>query len=91
MRNSFLLAIALALAAQGAFAQQNRPFGSSAPGRGAEDGRSQRGDPQREPPRRDNLERRQDPGQHEQRMSPDERRELRRQIRDHGRDNYRER
>ena len=91
MRNSFLLAIALALAAQSAFAQPQRPFGSGAPGRGAEDARGQRVDPQRDPQRRENPDRRLDPGPPEQRMSPDERRELRRQIRDHGRDNYRER
>ncbi len=92
MKRFLILVGSIALAAtQLAWAQPARPPGpGGAVGRGQEERRGPRDDF-----RREQVERRQERGSNEQpggrQMSPDERRELRQQIRDHGRTIYRER
>lgn len=92
MKRCLLLVGGIVLAAsQAAWAQPSRPPGpGGAVGRGQEERRGPREDL-----RREQWEHRQERGSSEQpggrQMSPDERRELRQQIRDHGRTIYRER
>ena len=84
-----IVVLAMCLAVEPALAQFGRHHGGpgTPPGRGAE--RPQREEWRERPGR---MEPGQAPERREQNgLSPDERRELRRQIRDHGRDLYRER
>lgn len=88
-----IVALAMLIACQATLAQPHRPAGpggGGGPGRAYEDQRAARDNLRREvPDRRREQGTQEDRG--ERRMSPDERRELRQQIRDHGRDIYRER
>ncbi len=99
-RTLILAALIAAALAQPAWAQPVRPSGPDGQRRGMDerngqfrDSRASHEGPRRpiDDTRRENLAPRRDDGGDAQRMSPDERRELRRQIRDHGRDIYRER
>lgn len=92
MKHFLILVGSIAFAAsQLAWAQSGRPSGQDGTGgRGHEERRVPRDDL-----RREQVERRQErpPGEEPggRQMSPDERRELRQQIRDHGRSIYRDR
>jgi hypothetical protein len=99
-RTLILAALIAAALAQPAWAQPVRPFGPDGQRRGIDERNGQFRDSRASPEgqrrpiddtHRENLAPRRDDGADGQRMSPDERRELRRQIRDHGRDIYRER
>ena len=96
-RLAIIIALTVLAAAQAAWAQP-RPGGGGGPGGGNLDERRA----ERQPHRRDQIERRGQQGERGQpgaspggphggqRMTPDERRALRDQVRDHGRDIYRD-
>ncbi len=98
MKSPLLTVALLLLAAQSAWAQPGRPHGPDGRGhemrRGNSPERALAPDGRRVSPddaRRDASGPRREEGTGGQRMSPAERDELRRQVREHGRDIYRER
>ncbi len=100
IRPLILATLVVAALAQPAWAQPVRPSGPDGQRRGMDersgqfrDSRASHEGPRRpiDDARREGLAPRRDDAADGQRMSPDERRELRRQIRDHGRDIYRDR
>jgi hypothetical protein len=84
---SFALALLVVLCAPALAQQQQRPGRGVQPAGAARQAQPPQGQPSREP----GWQNRQAPQPHHGRMSDEDRRQLRRDISDHGRDIYRER